>query len=98
MKHYVYILYSEQLGKYYIGSTSNINIRINLHLHSAKTKYTHQADDWILHYNIECASKPQAVAIEKHIKSMKSKAYINNLLKYPEMSNKLLLKYNQVTD
>ncbi len=38
-------------------------------------------------------SKAQALAIEKHIKAMKSKIYIHNLKKYPEMIDKLLLKY-----
>ncbi|PXY38851.1 excinuclease ABC subunit C, partial [Flavobacterium cheongpyeongense] len=35
----------------------------------------------------------QALAIEKHIKDMKSKIYIENLLRYPEVINKLLEKY-----
>jgi len=42
---------------------------------------------------MECENKTQALAIEKHIKSMKSKIYIENLKKYPEMVTKLLIKY-----
>jgi putative endonuclease len=36
--------------------------------------------------------------IEKHIKAMKSKKYIENLIKYPEMSVKLLQKYETTSD
>jgi len=34
------------------------------------------------------------LAIEKHIKSIKSKVYIENLIKYPEMAEKLKGKYS----
>jgi putative endonuclease len=37
-------------------------------------------------------NETQALAIEKHIKNMKSKVYIENLLHYPEISIKLLEK------
>ena len=57
-------------------------------------KFTHKADDWILYFTLKCKSKEQALAIEKHIKSMKSKTYIQNLVKYPEIKHELLLKFN----
>lgn len=44
-------------------------------------------------FTIECVTKHQGLSIEKHIKSMKSRIYIQNLLKYPEMKFKLLEKY-----
>ena len=34
------------------------------------------------------------MAVEEHIKSMKSKKYIQNLKKYPEMVEKLKDKYS----
>jgi putative endonuclease len=42
---------------------------------------------------IEYKSKKQALQIEKQIKNMKSKVYIQNLKRYPEMTIKLLGKY-----
>jgi putative endonuclease len=63
------------------------------HEHPESRKYTYRADDWVLFYKIECKSKAQAFAIESHIKRMKSKIYIENLRKYPEISERLLLKY-----
>ncbi len=56
-------------------------------------KFTAKADDWILFEKIDCESKGQALAIEKHIKAMKSKIYIKNIQRYPEMKLKLKAKY-----
>lgn len=93
MEHYVYILHSESLNKHYVGYTSDISKRIELHLDSAKNKFTYRANDWKLMHTIECCCKSQALGIEQHIKSMKSKTYIMNLMQYPEMAVKLKLKY-----
>jgi len=35
---------------------------------------------------------PHAIRMEKHIKKMKSKVFIQNLKKYPELRNKLFQK------
>jgi putative endonuclease len=90
----VYILHSLKLNRFYIGYTSNFDLRFDFHLNSNDhSKFTSKADDWTISLKIECKSKPQALAIEKHIKKMKSKMYIQNLISYPEMVNKLLEKY-----
>jgi putative endonuclease len=49
---------------------------------------------WRYFHVIETPNKSIAIKIEKHIKRMKSKSYIINLTKYPEMSEKLLKKYS----
>ncbi|WP_026979080.1 GIY-YIG nuclease family protein [Flavobacterium tegetincola] len=93
--HTVYILHSEKLNRHYIGYTSNIDVRLDFHSNDSQTrKFTYKADDWKLYLSFNCSSKPQALAIEKHIKAMKSKTYIDNLQKYPEIILKLLEKYN----
>lgn len=92
---FVYILFSKKLNRYYIGFTSNLNQRLDFHHNDTQSrKFTYNAEDWILHFTLECKSKEQAMAIEKHIKAMKSKTYIQNLVKYPEIKHKLLSKYN----
>ena len=91
--HYVYILQSEKLNRYYIGYTANITTRLEFHENSEARKFTYNADDWELVFSLECETKTQALAIEKHIKMMKSKTYIQNLLIYPEMAAKLREKY-----
>jgi putative endonuclease len=92
--HIVYIIHSEKLNRYYIGYTTNLDERLNFHLTDTQIrKYTHKADDWKVFYSLECDSKTQALAIEKHIKAMKSKNYILNLTMYSEIGEKLLEKY-----
>jgi len=92
--HIVYILLSKSLNRFYIGYTTDLDIRMDFHLHDIQSrKFTYKADDWKVFFSLKCTSKKQALAIEKHIKAMKSKIYIENLLKYPEISEKLLEKY-----
>jgi putative endonuclease len=85
----VYILYSESLNRFYTGFTSNFEVRMNFHANAEAHKFTYKAKDWQLFLEIPCDSKAQGLAIEKHIKKMKSKIYIQNLLKYPEIIQKL---------
>ena len=89
----VYILYSEELNRFYTEFTSNLDVRMEFHHNPEVSKFTAKANDWVLFDEIECESKIQALSIEKHIKSMKSKAYIKNLKQYSEMKEKLKLKY-----
>ena len=89
----VYILYSQKLNRYYIGYTSDFDMRLEFHKNANTRKFTYNATDWILFLKIDCTTKNQALSIEKHIKNMKSKTYIQNLLKYPEIIHKLLEKY-----
>jgi putative endonuclease len=56
-------------------------------------KFTAKTKDWSLFYAIKCESAFQAKGIEAHNKKMKSKIYIQNLIKYPEITQKLLDKY-----
>ena len=88
----VYILYSEKLKRYYIGYTADLGTRLEFHKNAAAHKYTSKANDWNDFLKIDFHSKTQALQIEQHIKKMKSKIYIENLLKYPEMIVKLLEK------
>jgi putative endonuclease len=97
MKNSCYILYSNQLGKFYIGYTSiGADERLERHLsdHYGYTRFTHKANDWVLFLEIECQSSEQAKAIETHIKKMKSKTFIYNLKKYPEMVEKILTRFS----
>jgi putative endonuclease len=91
-----YILYTPAFDKYYIGATQE-NVYLRLQKHNKKTygaaTATAFTDDWEIFYFIECSSFKQAINIEKHIKKMKSKIYLQNLRKYPDISQKLIQKY-----
>ena len=90
----VYILYSEQLNRYYIGSCKDLSYRIDQHLSKEFTKsFTTVADDWKLYLSIDELGYQQARSIELHLKKMKSKTYIENLIKYPEIIERLKLKH-----
>jgi putative endonuclease len=83
----VYILFSKKLGKYYVGQTIELNERMVLHnTKYFKNSFTAKANDWSLVFSLDCDSRLQALAIEKHIKKMKSRKYIENLIKNPGIS------------
>ncbi len=46
------------------------------------------------YFSIEVENMTIALKIERYIKRMKSRVYIQNLIKYPEISMKLLEKYS----
>jgi putative endonuclease len=94
--YYCYILYSEYLARYYIGSTSlapTERLEHHLEKYYETSKFTSKANDWFIYFVIPCASFAQARALESHIKSMKSKKYIQDLKQYPEICQKLIEKY-----
>jgi len=69
--YYVYILYSSLVGKFYIGSTSDIEKRIHYHK-SGRSFYTRNKGPWYLVYSEEFQTRQQAIAREKEIKAWKS--------------------------
>ena len=92
MQFSCYILFSKSINRYYIGSTSDIEERLRLHNsgHFGEKSYTYKASDWKIFLLIPCKSIEQAVSIESRIKKMKSRKYIENLKRYPEMIEKIL--------
>jgi putative endonuclease len=91
----VYILYSQSLNKYYIGSCIEVTERLDQHLSKIfPGAFTMKANDWIICFSLINLSYDQARKIESHIKNMKSKKYIENLKRYPELSEKLIDLYS----
>ena len=95
MPSYCYILYSKSLDKYYIGATQDdLDLRIEKHNQGTygKHRFTAIAGDWELFIKIAANNYPHAIRLERHIKSMKSRKYIENLKKYPELVEKILMR------
>ncbi len=91
-----YIIYSRKIDRFYVGASQE-SIELRLTKHNQKIygdkHFTSQTDDWDAFYVIECKDIKQALRIEKHIKRMKSRVYIQNLIKHPGIVKKLLSKY-----
>ncbi len=90
----VYILFSPSLKKYYVGSCKDVIVRIEQHLltHFPKA-FTSSAKDWCIYYSHNDLSYMQARRIESHIKKMKSRKFIENFKKYPEIFEQLKIRY-----
>jgi putative endonuclease len=99
MKSICYILFSQKLNKFYIGvTTENIIDRIEKHNNSeyGKHRYTATTNDWEVFLTIELEDYSHAVRLERKIKSMKSSKYIQNLKRYPELIEKIILETKSI--
>ncbi len=93
--HFVYILFSHQADRYYIGQTEDTDRRLIEHnSHLYQESFTKVASDWVMVMSLTCTSKRQAIKIETHIKKNKSKKYVEDCIRYPEICQKLLVKYS----
>jgi putative endonuclease len=81
---FVYIIYNKRVDKYYIGSTNNIERRLSEHNRSTyknKSRFTSKYEgQWTLCKRIEVESQAAARAIEKKIKSLKSRKIIESII------------------
>jgi putative endonuclease len=56
MEYGAYILFSEKLGKYYVGFTADINKRL-LHHNASQDRFSKKGVPWVLVVFIPCADK-----------------------------------------
>ena len=79
MDYKVYILYSEQKDKFYIGQTRSLSIRLTEHL-CGYSLYTRQCDDWDIVYVELFKSRGDVVKREKFLKKQKNKEFYRSLI------------------
>ena len=79
MAPYLYILYSEKLNKFYVGSTTDIERRITEH-NRGKEKFTKTGVPWELKYKEVFAELIDARRRELFIKKQKSRRFIEKLI------------------
>ena len=92
----VYILYSEKSGKYYVGSTDDVQRRLIEHNELSENSYTSKFRPWKLMAFYEVGeSRSLALKIEKHIKKQKSKTYIEDILKRGSIDG-LIKRFNSI--
>jgi len=92
--HSLYIIYSEKLNRYYTGETDNMPERLKKHNdHSYKYAFTTAASDWEVKLVKEIENKEKAVYLEKFIKRMKSKVFIQKVIAQPNILDELLKNF-----
>ena len=77
--YYCYILFSEKLNKYYIGSTANIQGRIQRHNQSNKG-FTSTGKPWVLKYFETFENKTEALKRELQLKKWKDRTKLEELI------------------
>jgi putative endonuclease len=75
----VYILFSTELQKHYVGFTNKgVNERLDEHLYNHKG-FTAKAKDWKIIHQIKIDSKSKALLLERKIKKRGAKRYLNDI-------------------
>lgn len=77
MKFAVYIIHSSSLDKYYVGSTSDFERRLEEH-NRGKSNFTSKGIPWVKIILFECASRSEAVVLETKIKKRGIKRYLQD--------------------
>jgi putative endonuclease len=77
---FTYILYSEKLNKYYVGACTELERRLYEH-NIGHSKFTSTGTPWILKFKEEFLTLEEAKKRESYIKKMKSRKYIEDLIK-----------------
>jgi putative endonuclease len=78
--YFVYVLYSIEYKKIYIGFTSDLSKRLSSHNHPLNKDYTAKFKPWILIYSESFSSKDLALIREKQLKTAKGRTFIKKFL------------------
>ena len=70
--HFVYILYSPLLDRFYVGESAHPDERLEHHL-AGHQRFTRRASDWIMVFRQCTASRQKALEAERKIKRSKSR-------------------------
>ncbi len=74
----VYILFSDTLSKYYVGSTQDLERRIQEH-NRGKSLYTRKGIPWALVYQLKFITRSEAINEEIKIKKRGISRYFKDL-------------------
>lgn len=79
MPFYIYILYSRQIDKFYVGSTEELESRLRRH-NSNHKGFTGKVNDWEIVFSRAFETKSESIKFEKQIKSWKSRKKIEEFI------------------
>ena len=80
MPYFTYILYSEKLNKYYIGSCEDLESRLKDRHNEGRNISTKAGIPWVVKYTETFSTRSEAVQRELQIKNKKSRKYIEWLI------------------
>ena len=80
MPYYLYILYSETIDHYYVGSSSDPERRVCRHNAGATTS-TKRGRPWKIVFTETYSTKKEAINRENYLKRMKSRIYLESIIK-----------------
>jgi putative endonuclease len=83
--YYVYILYSENHDKYYIGQTNDVKARLERH-NNGLENFTSKYIPWILVRFITKTTRAEAVVLEKKLKNLSRERLLIFIAKYCNLS------------
>ena len=79
MPFFTYILFSEKIDKYYIGSCEDLDERLTRH-NQGRSKFTKTGTPWALVYSEKYDTRSEAYKREMEIKKKKSRIFIAQLV------------------
>ena len=78
---FTYILFSEKLNRFYIGTTDDVEKRLLEHNSVFySNSFTSKGIPWELKFTYACDSSKQAYDLERFIKKMKSRKFIERFI------------------
>ena len=92
--HYVYIIYSPSLDRFYTGETVDVNARLAQHnTGHYQGASTSAATDWEIFLEVECRDRSHALQLERFIKKQKSSRFIRKLKDQPEVLESVMSRF-----
>ena len=81
MMFWVYILYSQEFNKYYIGQTNDMSDRLSRH-NSGAVEPTKPYRPWIIKLTIQKQTRSEAMILEKKLKNLNRQRLVQFITKY----------------
>ncbi|MCX6300874.1 MAG: GIY-YIG nuclease family protein [Bacteroidia bacterium] len=78
--YFVYVLYSSDYDKIYIGYSANPEARLKAHNDNRNKGWTAKYKPWIIKYSETLYTKREALLREKQLKSFRGREFIRSLL------------------
>jgi putative endonuclease len=84
--YFIYILYSQKLDRYYVGTTDDVDKRLVEHNSGLyNNSFTSKGIPWDLRLCFECCSSTAAYELERFLKRMKSRVFLEKVIVDPDI-------------